>query len=446
MIRAASCTLACGCLLVACGDGDAVPVPHRAAPFVASANCRLKTPQAWQDFLEAAADSPAWVKTCSDLGDCESMTGSFALHVRDDILPVLAECSVDLAKNTQLSACVTNLRQFAPAWLRQHSGTSYGFERDNPEYFAAQLASDLPSGMMEPPAALLAALPEHAALEQVARQQGWAYLTHASCLTGVRTFFHVVDPDDRFEQWLLIGVYEEEAKLRVGDVVSFIAVQKRAANGAVLDAVRLHFRDYAVARSNDTWRLELPPGGSGKCYACHGSGVRQLLPDLADITRSAAVLGEPAYDAPRPPAELTARRLAEFNARLTSYGLPDWSGTIRPENYGPALGSTLGCTQCHDGRQRGPLTVFTSEGMLHQKVVEQLSMRSFTGHEPVPDVPAMQLLQRERQDPDSLSADEQQALANARAEHERDFSALMSSRRPELEAWLLATRCDTPGD
>jgi len=43
----------------------------------------------------------------------------------------------------------------------------------------------------------------------------------------------------------------------------------------------------------------------------------------------------------------------------------------------------------------------------------------------------------------SLSVTEQRALQAARAQHQLDFDTLMSSQLPELQAWLLTTRCDT---
>ncbi|MES1182173.1 MAG: hypothetical protein ABUL60_00085, partial [Myxococcales bacterium] len=234
-------------------------------------------------------------------------------------------------------------------------------------------------------------------------------------------FVNVVDADDRFEQWLLLGVVPDEDAFAPGAILSFLAVQKQNADGSPLAAPRLHFRDYVLNDSDGAWQAQLPEFNDGKCYACHGSGVRQLLPFPSASTSS-------------------AERLASLNQRLGSYGLPDWNGTIEAANYGPALGAELGCTHCHDGRVRGPLTVFTSEGMLYQKVVEQLSMRGFDGTGPVPDEPAMQLLERQRSG--ALTDDQARTLARAQAEHEADYAALVASRLPSLQAWLLQTACD----
>ncbi|HVY29789.1 MAG TPA: hypothetical protein VHB79_24685 [Polyangiaceae bacterium] len=410
--------LACAGWQLACSDAPRGTSEPSQPVYVASQTCRFKSAEAWQHFLEEWASEPGWVKTCSDLDDCAKVSGELAARVRAEILPVFSECEGALHDNPSVAACADRLRSFAPAWLRQHASDSYGFELANPDYFSAQVADDTPAGMMDPPPALLAALPVRAAMEAAADSHGWAHLTHDSCLGGVRTFFHVVDPEARFEQWLLFGVDAEQPDLQPQSLISFLAIQKQNADGSALERARLHFRDYAIAQDGDTWRLELPLGNSGKCYACHGSGVRQLV----QFPESEA--------------------LTNFNAQLASYGLPDWNATIRSENYGPALGSELGCTACHDGKQRGPLTVFTSEGMLYQKVLEQLSMGSFTGSEVVPDWPSMQLRERERIDASSLSAAESAALAAARRRHQADYEQLMGSRLPELTRWLTATRCD----
>lgn len=401
--------------LLACGSEAREHAPSEPA-YMASDGCRLKTLADWQTFLEASAEGATWVKTCGDLDDCAATTGDFAEHVQRDIVQALAKCAPDLRATPRLAACTANLRRFAPAWLRQHQSDAYGFEQPNQEYFAAQVGADAPPGMMDPPAALLNALPARAAVEAAAQQNGWASLTHDSCLGGTRTFIHVQGPDERFEQWLLYGIDPAQPNLSQGQLVSFIAIQKQTADGTPLGAVRLHFRDYTLALDPAGWKVDLPVGGPGKCYACHTSGVRQLLtyPDGA----------------------------AAFNEQLGTYGLPDWNGTIEPDDYGPALGSALGCTHCHDGQLRGKLTVFTSEGMLYQKLLQQLSMRAFSGTEAVPDLAAMALQERERAGSEPLTDNEQQALDAARAQHRRDLDALMGSRLSELQAWLLTVRCD----
>ncbi len=416
---------------LACSD----PPAH-----VASASCPLKTPGEWQAFLESALADPAWITTCSDISNCGASVGPFARHVEQDIVATLDACSADIANNPPIARCSDRLRRFVPAWLGQHSDTSYGFDLDNRAYFAAQTSGDLPSGMMDLPAAMIAALPSRQGIELTAREQGWPYLTHDSCLGGVRTFVTVSDPDGRFDQWFLFGINLGPQAIDDQSIVSFIAVQKMDAAGNALERVRLHFRDYLAARSDSGWSIELPEDGSGKCYACHGSGMRQLLRARGSVAESAPVNGEPGYgDAT--PADFGVQRLASLNQRLLDYGLPDWSGTLSIDNHGPALGDSLACTHCHNGATRGLLTVHTSEGMLWQKIVEQLSMRAYSPEQDVPDDDAIALLERERQG-DTLSDEEALALDQARAAHLADFETFTAARFPSLQAWALAVRCE----
>jgi hypothetical protein len=415
----------------------------QAPPHVASAGCPLRTPAAWQGFLEEAAEGEAWVKTCSDLGDCSALVGEFSKHVQIDLLGTLALCAEDVAANPPIAACTDHLRRFAPAWLRQHDEVSYGFAQDNLAYQAAQEGTGRPAGMMKPPSALLAALPQRSAIEQAARSNGWPYLTHDSCLGGVRTFIVISDPDGRFDQWMLFNL-SDGATVANGEIMSFIGIQRRDAAGAPLQKVRLNFRDYVVATQGGSWGLQLNENQSGKCYACHGSGVRQLLPTRGSVVASAPVKGEEWFseDGSGAPADFGFQRLVNLNERLAAYGVPDWDGTLEPADHGPALGGALGCTSCHDGKTRGVLTVHTSEGMILQKIVGQLSMRSTAPGVLVPDVVAMALLEQETTKDPPLTQDQQAQLDQARQEHLADYQAFVQQRLPSLQAWLLEQRCD----
>jgi hypothetical protein len=400
----------------------------------------LKTPRAWQRFLESATDDDKWVTTCSDLDNCEALVGDFARRVRDDIAATLDLCARDVADNPPIAACTDRFRRYLPAYLDQH-GTSYGFRQDNHDYFAAQTGPDAPLGMMTPPPDLVAAVPNLGAIEEVARANGWPYLVHDSCLGGARIFVTTSDAELRFDQWMLFGL-DEEGTLPTPAIMSFIAVQKEDAHGRKLDRVRLHFRDYLVTPTSGAPTLALPENFEGKCFACHGSGTRWLVPMHGSVAESTPVKGEPDYGRADVGADFGMARLDSLNQRLASYGLPDWNGTLEPADHGPPLGRSLGCTSCHDGVNRGALTVSTSEGMLRQKVVDQLGMRSTRGGQPVPDAAAMSLLDRERTANPPLSSDERAALDRARAEHQADYDAIVAERFPAWRAWVLERACE----
>jgi len=406
-------------LLAACGDDASKTVQATAdlprRPHVASASCPLKSPADWRHFLEDTSADESWVRTCSDLSNCQELVGAFAAHVQADVIDVIGKCTSDLADNPTIDLCTAHLRRYIPVWMRQHDSDSYGFLQDNATYLAAQTGSDEPAGMMDPPPALLAALTNRSTIEEAARSSGWPYVTHPSGLGGVRTFVTTSDPNGRFDQWMLVGLDDSATVVPSPSIMSFIGVEKKDAIGRDLAKVRLHFRDYLLTQTDGVWKVDLSSTLAGKCYACHGSGMRLLIPTSAS---------------------------ASINARLLSYGLPDWNGTLDPADHGPPLGADLGCTSCHNGVTRGVLTVSTSEGMLRQKLVDQLSMRSPANGRKVPDEAAMALLAREESGMPALSPDEASSLAQARAEHWADYQGLVASRYPTWRAWVLDKPCE----
>ena len=424
-------------MMIACSADSKDDARH-----VASAACSLKSPGDWQEFLETTSDDETWVKTCSSDGNCAESFGAFSAHVQTDVLDVFESCTKDISDNPVIAQCTERLRRFIPAWMRQHASGSYGFAEDNAPYLAAQTGPDTPAGMMEPPAEILAALPERAQIEQAARDNGWRFLTHDSGLGGVRTFVVVADPSDRFDQWFVVSL--DAAATRVGEnrVMSFIAVQKKDADGRSFERTRLHFRDYIMWPSGTSWQLMLPELHEAKCYACHVSGVRQLLPTHENVVASAPVKGEDGFSGADVSEEFGFQRLSELNQRLLSYGLPDWNGVIEPENQGPPLGASLGCPSCHNGLIRGALSVFTDEKTVERKMVDELSMRSSTDGASVPDDAAITLLDRESTGMPPLTAEETEALENARAEHRRDHATFVAERFPTWRAWVLEEPCE----
>ena len=382
-----------------------------------------------------------WVRTCSAKANCGEGIAALMTRVQMDVLDTFDRCALDLADNPPIARCTARLRRFIPAWIRQHERGSYGFVQSNTAYLAGQTETDKPVGMMNPPAALVAALPERAKIEQAARVNGWPYLTHDACLGGIRTFVTVRDSEDLFEQWMLFGLDESATLVGNGSALSFIGVQKRDLRGQRLPKVRLHFRDYVASNTDGSWNLSLPEEHTGKCFACHGSGMRLLIPTHESVVLSEPVAGEKEYGSGAP-QDFGFRRLSELNQRLLSYGLPDWNGSIEAADHGPALGESLGCNHCHNGVVRGVLTVSTDEETLKRKMVDELSMRSFVPGRDVPDQTAIALLDRAKTGTPPLSLDEQAALDRARAEHWADYQTFVAERFPSWKAWALTEPCE----
>ena len=425
-----SAAFACGSTS---GSAPVVPVAP-VTPFAAAAeaSCPLETPEQWRQFLERYAGDARWVKTCED----KTCDAAYSRLVEDEIKGVLDRCEGFIAAHPPIARCTRNLRDFVPSFLAQHSADSYGFTVDNHTYLTAQEAADRPSGMMDPPPGLVAAFPRRIDVESAARRNGWRYITHDSALDGVRTFVFIPDPEGRFDQWMLLNfLKKDQPAIDPETPMSFIAVQKKDAAGRALARPRLHFRDYNMVPASGGFQLDLVEDRNGKCYACHASGMRQLIPRRTRVLDARPVKGEPGYESSgrAAPPDFAYGRLQELNAKIRSYGMPDWEGRIVPAHHGPALGGELGCTTCHDGTTRGILTVSTSVRQLEQKIYDELAMP--------PAASFVDLLERSERPGATLSPEERATLHAAFEAHQKLDQAFDASRLPELRRWLLEESC-----
>lgn len=435
VIVAATALVAAACSGMKPANGHGANAP---APVVAGgdAACPLATFGDWQTFLEAHAGDDRLANTCEDQPCDQALWTDVDTHVRQ----VLDACAMTIQANPALATCTQHLRTYLPTWLRMHDSTSYGFKLDNKAYLAAEEAPDMPVGMMKIPAALVAALPDRAKVEAAARDNGWKYLAHDSGLIGGRVFVTIPDPQGRFDQWMLFNFDIDQngapsAQVNTDLPVSMLVVQKKAADGTPLPNVRLNFRDHhIVADAGNAFHLDAAVDGTGKCYGCHPSGVRKLLPIRTGVTEARPVKGEAGYvvgEAANDPA-FAMSRLNELNAKLEGYGLPDWNGTQIPAEHGPSIGADQGCSGCHDGANRGFLTVSTSEVQLEEKLVTELAM---------PPSPNNWPLVERRLGATPLSAADQQTLDQQTSAHQQVHADFMAARFPALKAWLLESSC-----
>lgn len=398
-------------------------------------DCPLKTKADWQEFVQNAIDSPKWVETCED-NPCDKR---FHKHVESKVASVLKACSAAIEADAGLKDCTARLRAFVPMWLRQHDSASYGFDIGNAAYFARQTGPDKPPGMMEIPQAIVDALPDQSRVQEAARTHGWRYLTHDSGLTGFRTFVYRPDPDGKFDQWMLLnltGAQQKQASLFMP--VSLLAVQKKTANGQPLERIKVHFRDFSMLPVGPS-RVSLitNPNGDGKCFSCHVSGLRELIPRKTAITDARPVFGEAGFGEKAPPRarnEFGFLRLQEFNRIIRRYGPVDWDDKIQKENTGPILGQSQGCVTCHNNESRGALSVFTSNEQLYRKLAVELAMP--------PTTDLVRLLERKEMKNPVLRADEEAALENSLVHGETLYNQFMSSRLPELKKWISSRSCN----
>ncbi|MGZ3746712.1 MAG: hypothetical protein ACXWRE_05070 [Pseudobdellovibrionaceae bacterium] len=392
-------------------------------------SCPLSTPKDWQKFLEKTANNENWVETCED----STCNKAFYNKVTNNVDAVLKKCKSIISTDIQIASCTENLRMFLPAWMRQHDSVSYGFKVDNHTYLTDQESADKPPGMMKIPDTIVAALPDQRKVQEVARKNGWKYLTHDSAIEGVRTFIYIPDPLQRFDQWMLLNLKGPfDKKISQGMPVSIVGVQKKTASGQELSKIRLHFRDYNIENQGSYVKLTVNENGNGKCYSCHTSGLRQLIPRRTRVLEARPVHGEPGFNQPVA-ADFAYQRLTEFNKTIRRYGPNDWDGKIIPEEHGPMLGHNEGCILCHNGESRGILTVSTSIAQLHQKITAELSMP--------PSENLIRYIERFEMKNPALSKKEREELKRAVYESIDLTNQFMSSRYPELRDWLLKKSC-----
>jgi hypothetical protein len=388
--------------------------------------CPLKTPEAWHQFVAQYAGDERWLRTCED-STCD---GEYYDEVRWNIARVLAQCKSFLDLHPSIDRCTSNLRKFTRVWMQQHDDSSYGFAVDNHVYLSAQEAPDKPPLMMRPPKAIVSALHDEAKVEKAARDNGWKYLTHDSGLGGYRTFVLYPDPGGKFDLWMLLNLSGKGKDGRIDTKampMSVIAVQKKNADGTKLKKVKLHFRDYQIREDKKGYHLVLFEGSNGKCYSCHASGMRTLIPRRTPVLEAKPVKGESGS------SDFAYERLMELNRKIRSYGAPDWDGNVVPADHGPILGKSQGCTDCHDGQTRGVLNLSTSHAQMKQKLVAELSMP--------PDASFPKMLERSEMKDPSLSAAEAAALTSAIAAHQVSLQDFENSRGPALRNWLLDVPC-----
>ena len=414
---------------------ERTPSPISASSTAASPRttfCPLKTPEEWQEFLERQSNTPEWVKTCED----STCNAEFVAYVQNNIKNVFDACTSFFAAHPGIDRCTSNMRRFTVAWLEQHSPDSYGFTVDNRTYLANEESPDKPEGMMKVPDYIVRALPDRGEVEEAARTHGLKYLTHDSALGGTRTFIFYSDPDGKFDRWMLLNLKDGDKAIKDHTPLSVLAVQKKDAVGNPLPQVRLHFRDYDVARAGSRYKLELSYTANGKCYSCHPNGVRQLIARHTPVLVGKPVFGEPDYqpsaEAPSPP-DFAYRRLMEFNRRLRGYGRPDWAGMVVPADHGPALGKSQGCMDCHDGHSRAELNISTSVVQIEQKSYYELGMPYDT------DLP--RLLERKQMKNPALTPEEEHLLEESFDAHRALVVELENSRLPELREWFTETPC-----
>lgn len=188
----------------------------------------------------------------------------------------------------------------------------------------------------------------------------------------------------RFEQWIQIAIKDSTDSF--GRNVDFIAVQltESTAPSKSLEVPVVVFRGFS--RRPSGWVPE--DNGTGflsKCYSCHPSGLRPIVPaarlgmsmprgkaptisktDVTEITSVLGVFGPAGFTAsqsgpPFGPEDRPGR--AEFVAKGCAKGVRDAARRQK-------IVEQMECAACHNDSHRGILNAATNLGTMHHKVVE----------------------------------------------------------------------------
>lgn len=323
------------------------------------------------------------------------------------------KCAKDIEK-LGLAACTARLREYVTASMATHRG-DMGFAEPDSEYYKKQpqelmqLPPELQNGI--PPFAELKKLADSKGwlFVEIWEPSGGIIPKIILEIPGEKsdmflniTHFGAVRPKDKFP--LLVDML----------VMQKIATRSEVGTrpGTVLDQPIPRFRELSAPTFSAP--LKLTTGSpSQRCLDCHINGPLKIFPHnrvivsagprtseekeptMDDYIRLNALAGgHPALDthqahiplsgggfvgnAPAPkekpsafsglfatPTDTTPHldpkypatptheaRLKTLNENLMSYGLIDWAGTHHPDKFGPALGKSASCTDCHNGKQR----------------------------------------------------------------------------------------------
>lgn len=263
------------------------------------------------------------------------------------------------------AACLERFAAFS--WSScTSSDRQMGFGVTDNAYFAE--ANVMFGGkMMEIPKELQAAHLKEGnarAIEAEADKKGYKWLEYTTRFvtnrphhSHNRLLIHV--PGEDFDQWIQFTRPPNGRNIKE-PLIDFIAIQKRSEAGVELKKPRIWFKGFWTL-GNKIVRRGIPPAAVlTRCYGCHASGLRELVPATGSVT-----------------SQLAKTTLADFNKQMRGYGVPEFAGNYDPETVGPSYGAsskTNACMGCHNGEYKGLLSPGTLPRQIDYKMVHERTM------------------------------------------------------------------------
>ncbi|MEW6055043.1 MAG: hypothetical protein AB1540_00385 [Bdellovibrionota bacterium] len=308
--------------------------------------CQKWTVREWNDFRsKAALTYPRFAYTVFD--------------------KVFQKCEARI-RALGLTECFKNMKGLTALKRVMSIENGMGFDIPTRQYLAKQ-----PKWVVELPHEFRKGLPKN--WKEVAETKGWEVLYyHSSVLDdrdNGRALFYFGD-DDR-DRWIQFIVYPNGG----GQLIDFIGIQKKdKPGGRVLQKPKIFFRDLAIKPPSKKIETLIQ---TSRCVGCHAGGMRQIETATNSID-TVLLKGKDPDDIPL--KSLAQYRLERFNARMQAYGIFDWHGTYKYSLHGPPLGRAHGCVECHNGADRMPLTVSTTQSQIEHKILVERSMPPALSH------------------------------------------------------------------
>jgi hypothetical protein len=271
--------------------------------FAASETCPFQNSNQFQAFLRTQAD--LIVKKIEGPSSAEM----------NSLIATLQVCAGPLAQ-LSLSPEFERIASYAKA--ATHSGAMFDAGKSSELYI-----SNLPAYASKPHSFFL----EYPFSEWPKRLKdaGWPLIEKHEFADDPRTFTWI--EEGRFLKFYLFSQ----------SILASITVEKTDENGTKLSKPRIHFVEYPFSEV-PVKKLELSKASISMCAACHPSGPRMMVPLPGEVL----------------PSQWTW--VDQMNTKIRAMGTNfDWNDGYHAPSVGPLLGEKQGCTDCHDGIERGVL-------------------------------------------------------------------------------------------